>query len=269
MRRILFLLTLLSSLSVHAYKLTGDFLQGYYWQTLPIQMVVLASDEEEGEDLLRVVEEAKAEWEGAVGAELWDFSAGYAIGSSPVKSFIRWSNNFSKETGFDENTVLAIAIRYGVGPYFAKTEIILNGKNLMMRNSEVDLKKVIIHELGHTIGLDHSNQTAIMAPSISSIETIQYDDIAGANAAYSETVKRQRTGYAMALATQSEQRQSLDMKALGCGSIGFVGDEGGSSGGGNNPLLSITIGLALVSLVLGLFNQAKRFRIRLEQFAQA
>ncbi|HVF71805.1 MAG TPA: matrixin family metalloprotease [Chthoniobacterales bacterium] len=50
-----------------------------------------------------------------------------------------------------------------------------------------DFHRVAIHEFGHTLGLDHPNQagqnvSAIMNSSVSNVETLQPDDIAGAQA---------------------------------------------------------------------------------------
>ena len=47
------------------------------------------------------------------------------------------------------------------------------------------LKKVALHEFGHSIGLGHeTGVTAIMNPSVGSVSVLQTDDIAGAQALY-------------------------------------------------------------------------------------
>ncbi|MDG2176558.1 MAG: matrixin family metalloprotease [Gammaproteobacteria bacterium] len=53
------------------------------------------------------------------------------------------------------------------------------------RRSEVDFRRVALHELGHSVGLGHENSApAMMASSIGDIDALQTDDITGANALY-------------------------------------------------------------------------------------
>ncbi len=52
-----------------------------------------------------------------------------------------------------------------------------------------DLRRVLIHEFGHVLGLDHPNEsgqtvTAIMNGTVSDLDDLQADDIAGVNAIY-------------------------------------------------------------------------------------
>ena len=53
-------------------------------------------------------------------------------------------------------------------------------------NNGLDFKRVVLHELGHVIGLDHEEDNpAIMAPTISNLFRLQEDDIMGVDALYS------------------------------------------------------------------------------------
>lgn len=54
-----------------------------------------------------------------------------------------------------------------------------------LQNDVRDFHRVALHELGHALGLDHeSNSVAIMQPLISNIDSLQADDIEGANFIY-------------------------------------------------------------------------------------
>ncbi len=48
----------------------------------------------------------------------------------------------------------------------------------------IDFRRVALHELGHALGLDHSNQTAMMLPNIGNTFRLQTDDITGTNTLY-------------------------------------------------------------------------------------
>lgn len=49
----------------------------------------------------------------------------------------------------------------------------------------LDFRRTALHELGHALGLGHEEiKSSIMAPRISSIDSLQADDISGANALY-------------------------------------------------------------------------------------
>ena len=53
----------------------------------------------------------------------------------------------------------------------------------------LDFRRVVLHELGHAIGLDHETTTnAIMAPDIGNLDRLQADDIAGAEKLYDGTI---------------------------------------------------------------------------------
>ena len=66
-----------------------------------------------------------------------------------------------------------------------------------IRNSPLDLRRVLLHELGHVLGLDHPDQatpaqtvSAMMNSTISDLEALSSDDLAGATYLYSTAIAR-------------------------------------------------------------------------------
>lgn len=219
---------------VFAFQLTSDFTNGFYWQSLPINITIVESNSTRKALLEDLSQAAIAEWEDQSGLSLWDYTGG------GTKNIIRWSKNFAKETKMDPESVLAVAIRYTNGPYFAKTEIVINGGH-ELNQDPAKLRTTITHELGHTMGLDHSDVGwAVMAP------TLQYpyfglhtDDVNGIQAAHAEMEHRQITRYVSPLAYESEE---TEQQPLSCGSVGPAAAQ---SGMGLNGLLSLASGLLI------------------------
>ncbi len=250
MRKLLvFLFTLFSWKYAMAYQLTQDFSQGFYWSSLPIKLIVMDTDSNRLAMLTQIANEAVAEWEDSLFqqnlSDMWNVSsqAGKPVSN---KNIIRWSTNFAAETGLSESTTLAVAIRYTGGPYVARAEIIINGNNAI-NSFPNQLRTVLIHELGHTLGLDHSeNGDAVMAPTLQyNYQGLHWDDLNGMTYTVNETLRRQAIGYVSPLAAQGE---TTEESPLSCGTVD-VQNGGGGSGGGN-PIFSIGIGLliALASL---------------------
>ena len=235
------LMLLFLSTKALGYNLTEDFTNGFYWASLPINITVIDTDNSRKSTIQNLAEKAIKEWEQKSGLSLWD------ITSSGTKNIIRWSSNFAEETRMDPNSVLAIAVRYTNGPYFAKTEIIINGQhalNFDLRN----LQTTITHELGHTMGLDHSSDMfAVMAPTLQSpYNGLQSDDINGIAEAHAQTEHRQVTGYISPLSYKQESSGN----ALSCGTMAPVGSNA------TQPLLSLAIGL-LIGFVRKIWNWFK------------
>ena len=118
------------------------------------------------------------------------------------------------------STTLAAAIRYTSGPYIARTEIVINGSHWMTQNDNF-LKTILIHEFGHTVGLDHSEEpNAVMAPSLQlSYNGLHSDDMNGMNAVINTTLNYQATGYISPLSKESDQSTS----PMSCGSVNLLG----------------------------------------------
>lgn len=231
MKTIFLMVVLLLGQNIWSYSFTGDFNAGIYWSSYPVTATVFGANESEGQVLQQFIDRAVGEWEDQVGRELWSFGNTPLVGGGAFGNAVRWSNSFAAETGFNPTTTLAVTVRYRLGTHFSRFEIILNGENTALRNNSANiLYQVILHELGHVIGLDHSEFTdAVMYASLQGNNSLSSDDSAGANAAVNETLRRQEVGFVSELARQEQGDES---NALACGSIAFVGANRPPTGGG-------------------------------------
>jgi hypothetical protein len=96
----------------------------------------------------------------------------------------------------------------------------------MKTNMNGLLYRTILHELGHTIGLDHTNEQGVMSAYLSNYSTLQYDDIEGFNYLVDETLRRQSIGYTSPFSAQ----QSSNSLIGNCGSAFAAGELRGSGG---------------------------------------
>ena len=231
------LLLFLLSTPALAYRLTQDFINGFYWATLPVKFIVVENNTERKALLEQLSTSAIRQWERETGLSLWDLTA------DGTANIIRWSTNFAAETRMDPQSVLAVAIRYTNGPYFAKSEIIINGGHSAFNSpydsiNKTNIGTTLVHELGHTMGLDHSeNMQAIMAPTLQyPYNGLHADDLIGMADAHAQTEERQITRYVSPLAYTKQEQSG---QALSCGTTGPVGATNG------NALISLVSGLLL------------------------
>lgn len=247
-----------------AYKFTNDFSTGFYWQAFPIRVQQVGSDPTGKLSFLADLAMKTWELNSVVGHNIWDID-----GTTQVNT-IRWSSDPNDFSGLSMSDTLAIAVRFNQVPNVVKAEIIINsthsafstiGQTVATRN--LNIYKVLVHELGHTLGLDHNSiEPSIMAPYLNYYnygctlvesqlgcleQYITDDDVAGSMAAYSEHVHRQVTGYTFALA--GNQESSAQSTVGACGTVAMVGSDGDDDGSGPmNFVFSLAIGVLLINV---------------------
>jgi hypothetical protein len=246
------LLTLLSFLSASAYRLSSDFLQGYYWGALPVTLTLVAKNEEEGADLEETLSLAKAAWESRIGIELWSLDPTIFYADRPG-NIVRWSHEFASETGEDNNT-LAITIRHRSGTHLVRTEIILNANrpDLYYDTSGI-LLPTLIHELGHSLGLGHSEvSAAVMYYSLTYAKKIHEDDVAGMEDLVRQTTERIGQNYQSPQIAQESSKES-GKSPLSCGLMALTGDVPGPP-----PGAVMALGMGIILLLNQILTLLKR-----------
>ncbi len=180
-------------------------MEGYYWQaaTIPMRIQMGPSDDvlaDGSVDFNSVVQNALFLWNQQLGGTQFTstiVSAGTSASMGDgVNSIQLASTVYGDHFG---PGVLAVTLINSSGNSILENDILFNTANKFnsFRGTTTqagtqgffDLHRIVIHELGHVLGLDHpdeagQNVVAIMNAYVSTIDRLQADDIAGAVSLY-------------------------------------------------------------------------------------
>lgn len=130
------------------------------------------------------------QWEDVASSRLaFDFNLGNTTAIATNNpgdglNVVAWDTTPSGD--FSNNTLAICFSSFFLGPpsFFANTDIIFNDDDFTWGTAS-DILSVALHEIGHSIGLDHTTSSAaIMFPFDQGFQTLQADEIAAAQAMY-------------------------------------------------------------------------------------
>lgn len=181
-----------SAMQIGAYTLTG-----YKWTQARVAMQLRL-----GTTTLKPLPiDGSTTWNKAAtpGLSAWNakmknmqFSAGSSAGQKAAydkKNYVFFASSaYGKKMG---SNVLATAYTWSSAGKALDSDIVFNTKwkwnsyRGKLRSGIQDIRRVMIHEAGHTLGLGHSSSsTAIMRPFVSNQDKLGTDDINGAQRLY-------------------------------------------------------------------------------------
>jgi hypothetical protein len=198
---VLVLLSIFTGINLSAYRLNNVAQHDHRWQQFPVAMKL--NPDKSGlsdSEVERVIEKAMNTWNSGAGKTILTVETDKSIQASEVLdsddiNAIGFSNNFAVDTngGFDPDVVVAIGGQYGQDGRMMDGFVLFNsqmvGWNTDKENSSSfhlytdDLETVVLHELGHVLGLGHSelNDAVMSTQRLTNIRReLTQDDIDGA-----------------------------------------------------------------------------------------
>ena len=166
--------------------------------TVPIRIMLGSSQTlSDGTNFSTSARGAAETWNALLGSVQFQSTiaaAGGAVDHNRVNELVFAGDIFGKAFG---STTLAVTTTWRIGNERTESDIIFNTGRTWdsfagpTRSGVIDLHRVALHELGHSLGLDHPDEamppqtvSAIMNSRITSLDTLSMDDITGAQNLY-------------------------------------------------------------------------------------
>lgn len=248
-----FFLAFLIANHLFSYEVTQDFKLGYHWTGFPLSVRVIEKNLYQKSLTQAAVSEAIVLWEQNYGSQIWSLNE---VDNVNTDIDIYWVSNFEEKTGYDEYETLAITIRHSHIPYIKKAEIVLNSQRLSISEMN-NLITVLVHELGHTIGLDHSlDQEAIMYARVSLDQYVKLeladDDVRGLEFVMGTSFK------AIASMSSRGNKQSVVDRVFSCDAIASTDSDLKYS----DVIISYLFGFFILFLIVFVVNNFKKLILK-------